>query len=93
MIRYCAAPECGKTLPADLPWNARYCSSACKSRAARLRAVAGAPDTATGHPGTPDTAKDAFERLRRGLPLSQWKPSPNIDPAGVPDIPEFLRRK
>ena len=92
--RHCQAPDCNNPLPADLPWNARYCSIACKSAAARAREAVGNDFAVSPGPGAPDTAKptpDAFRHLQGDAVLSDWKPHAALE-THILDIPNFLRR-
>ena len=92
MIRYCEGPGCHKSLPADLPWNARYCSTACRRRREQARRKEQRGFASHTSPGKGAEAKNAFDRLRGDSALSKWKPSPNARGEDMPDIPEFLRR-
>jgi hypothetical protein len=82
----------------------RFCSDRCAASARRKSSVLDRDDQ---NPVlSPETAKKwpkngGFSKVvsRPTLPpkaspgKSDWAPSPNIDPAAVPDIPTFLRRR
>src|SRR5262245_13110605 len=84
----------------------KYCSPECRYAAARARHAPTATDdrvsclppsrvlpAASTPPLKGDLyPSDAFERLREGKVLSQWKPDPKATGEDMPDIPEFLRR-
>src|SRR5262249_49808369 len=96
--RHCQAPGCTQLLPADLPWNARYCSTRCRKAADLVRRR---QESVAASPRPPDKAgeatnaqppnQDAFQRLQGDAVLSDWKPHSTPD-TNIPDIPNFLRR-
>jgi hypothetical protein len=88
-MRLCLACDCsldGRQV------TARYCSARCRKRAQREREPVTPKKPPAGSVAPMRAPLDAFERLRGGLPLSQWKPDPRATGEGMPDIPDFLKR-
>lgn len=102
--RECEAPGCSNVIAPTARADARYCSTACRTRASRYKNDAQLPDTAPPENVTFNQEKDEqnqrpkmdtqktnhFAELQGDAVLSNWKPTG--DGRDVPDIPDFLRR-
>ena len=84
--KYCS-PECRYAAA-----KARHAPTATDDRVACVPPPTDFPAASTGPLKSDLYPGDAFERVRGGLSLSDWKPDPRAKPEDVPDIPEFLKR-